>query len=134
MKTGQPRDNAPLLALTTTDYKGVDLMADTIVNTASEAENPSRFVTDLALEVQVSAREAAHLIKAIDEAVDDLACGGIVANPAHIDALDRVMVFCGLAKKAARRASEYGEKIEVAGRRLTRESLGGDMTAPQPAR
>lgn len=89
-------------------------MADNAMTTAFEADNAFRAINTLALEVQARACEAAHLIAAIDSASDDLSCGSEVGGKSHIEAIDRIVVFCRLAREAASRAAELGEKIELA--------------------
>lgn len=89
-------------------------MADTEMATAPEMDNTFRAINTLALEVQARAREAAHLVAAIDAASDDLSCGGEVGGDTHIDAIDRIVVFCRLAREAARHTADLGEKIERA--------------------
>ncbi|WP_292927134.1 hypothetical protein [Novosphingobium sp. PASSN1] len=89
-------------------------MADTAMTTAFAADNAFRAINTLALEVQARAREAAHLVAAIDSASDDLSYGGEAGGKSHVEAIDRIVVFCRLAREAARRAAELGEQIELA--------------------
>ncbi|MFC3175412.1 hypothetical protein ACFOD9_14230 [Novosphingobium bradum] len=89
-------------------------MADLAMTTEPQPDNAFRAINSLALEVQARAREASHLIAAIDAASDDLVCGGEVAGAAHLEALDRIVVFCRMAREAARAAGDLGEQIEIA--------------------
>lgn len=95
-------------------------MADTAMTIEAQADNAFRAINTLALEVQSRAREAAHLIAAIDDSSDHLSCGGEVGGKDHIHAIDRIVVFCRLANEAARRAADLGEQIEIAAKPLRR--------------
>ena len=89
-------------------------MADTAMTIEAQTDNAFRTINALAIEAQTRIREAGHLIAAIDDASDDLACGGEVIGAKHIEAIDRIVSFCGLAREAARRADDLGEQIERA--------------------
>lgn len=93
-------------------------MADVAMTIEAQADNAFRAINTLALEVQARARETAHLIAAIDAASDDLGCGGEVVTAFHVEAMDRIVVFCGLAREAARQAANLGEQIEIAAKPL----------------
>ena len=93
-------------------------MTDTAMTIEAQADNAFRAIDTLALEVQARAREVAHLITAIDDSSDHLSCGGEVGGKDHIDAIDRIVVFCRLAREAARRAGDIGEQIEIAAKPL----------------
>ena len=87
-------------------------MADNAMASAPDADNALLTIRALALEVQARAREAAHLVAAIDDVSDALACDGEAGGKSHIDAIDRIVVFCRLAGEAANRAADLGEQIE----------------------
>ena len=89
-------------------------MADNAVTIEADADNAFQMINAMALGVQSRAREAAHLIAAIDESCDNLSCGGEVAGKEQTDVIDRILVFCRLAHEAALRAAEIGEQIERA--------------------
>lgn len=89
-------------------------MADAAMTIEADAGNVFRTINRLALEVQESAREAAHLIAAIDDASETFSFGGEPIEARHLEAMDRIVIFCRLARQSAKRAMDLGEDIERA--------------------
>ena len=83
-------------------------MADTAMTIETQVDNAFRAINTLAMEVQSRASEVAHLIAAIDNSSDDLCCGGEVVGDTQLVAIDRIIVFCRLAREATQRAADLG--------------------------
>lgn len=108
-------------------------MADTAMTTALEMNNAFRAINTLALEAQGCASEVRHLIAAIDEAADDLGCRGEEIGSNELEAMDRIVVFCRLARDAARRAGNLGEQIEIASKPLRQAEISPPIREEETA-
>lgn len=83
-------------------------MAENVNTVLSDAGKAETDLQALALLVQDRGQEAAHLIGAIDDATDEITASSTQA----MEALDRVLVFCRLARTALRPTIDLGEQIE----------------------
>jgi hypothetical protein len=84
--------------------------------TLSITQGQAKAVDNLAQEVQTQSSTVNYLLLALDDALEDLAYPAEdgKARARQLEAIERSIVYCRLAREAARRASEAGEQIERA--------------------
>lgn len=91
---------------------------------ATAARNAAATTANLASDLRADISKASHLLTAIKVAIDEVVdCGdtGEAGREMRLDALDRIIVFCDLAKGATLTAIDLTEEIEA----LALRSRGG---------